>query len=167
MFNKNGSFVRKTFTLYSREEAKKIKEAFWTTFGNYMRPIPGAEGTRVNWINYKTGIRHLFFRMDADQHSAQIRIQIAHPDEGMRALLFDQFREYRSLLHTLLGEEWHWRLDHRDGYGKSHAYIGLECYDWNVFERADWSDLISFFKPRIILLDQFWSDAQDGFDAFK
>lgn len=82
--------------------------------------------------------------MDADQHSAQIRIQIAHPDEGMRALLFDQFREYRSLLHTLLGEEWHWRLDHRDGYGKSHAYIGLECYDWNVFERADWSDLISF-----------------------
>lgn len=85
-----------------------------------------------------------FFRMDADQHSAQIRIQIAHPDEGMRALLFDQFREYRSLLHTLLGEEWHWRLDHRDGYGKSHAYIGLECYDWNVFERADWSDLISF-----------------------
>ena len=153
--------------MYSREEAKKIKESFWTTFGNYMKPIPGADGTKVNWINYKTGIRHLFFRMDANHNSAQIHIQIAHPDKGMRALLFDQFFEYRRLLHNVLGEEWNWRLDHRDGYGKPQASIGLECFDWSVFKREDWSDLISFFKPRIILLDQFWTDVQDGFDVFK
>ncbi|MVZ61511.1 DUF4268 domain-containing protein [Sphingobacterium humi] len=153
--------------MYSREEAKKIKETFWTSFGQYMQPVPGADGGKVNWVNYKTGIRYLYFRMDADNKKASVAIEIAHPDAGIRALLFEQFQQYRMLLENELGEEWIWHAESQDDYGKETARIYVELAGVSVFKQSDWPSLISFFKPRIMALDSFWSDAQYGFELFK
>lgn len=153
--------------LYSREEAKRIRESFWTSFGQYMAPITGAEGDKVTWINYKTGIKHLFFRMEADNKVARISIDMVNPDEGMRELLFDQFKEYRLLLKSELNEEWIWDLLQYDDHGKATAKIYTELNGLSIFKKEDWPDLISFFKPRIIALDAFWSTAKYGFEIFK
>ena len=49
--------------MYSKAEATQLRQAFWTAFGQYMAPVPSAEGETTNWINYKTGFKHLYFRM--------------------------------------------------------------------------------------------------------
>ena len=67
--------------MYSKEQISKLKTQFWTNFGQYMKPVPGASGMPVNWINYKTGIRHIHFKMDADNTKAVIAIEISHPKE--------------------------------------------------------------------------------------
>ncbi|MGN5954448.1 DUF4268 domain-containing protein [Sphingobacterium lactis] len=153
--------------MYSREEAKRIKENFWTSFGQYMSVVPSSDGTKVTWVNYKTGIRYLFFRMEASNKVAQIAIEIANPDEGIRALIFEQFLQYKTILEDELGEEWIWDLDFYDEYGKAKARIFTEIRGVSVFKQEDWPSLISFFKPRIMALDSFWSTAQYGFDIFK
>lgn len=153
--------------MYSKEEAKRIKEKFWTSFGRFLSLTLNDEGIKVNWINYKTGIRHLFFRMDADR-AATIYIEIAHPDPGIRALLFAQFEEYRTLLHQELDEEWVWHEQFVDVYGKQTARIGIELpKKISIFRESDWPELIQFFKPRIIALDRFWNMAKYGFEVFK
>lgn len=153
--------------MYSREEAKRIKESFWTSFGQYLSVIPGADGGKVTWVNYKTGIRFLFFRMDAGNKTAQIAIEIANPDAGIRALIFEQFLQYKTLLEEELGEEWVWDAEYDDEYGKPKARIFMEIPNVSVFRKEDWPALITFFKPRIMALDSFWSTAQYGFDIFK
>ncbi|MGJ1203373.1 DUF4268 domain-containing protein [Sphingobacterium lactis] len=153
--------------MYSREEAKKIKESFWTSFGQYMAPVPSADGEKVTWVNYKTGIRNLYFRMDASNKVAQIGIVIADSDAGIRALIFEQFQEYRTVLHAELGEEWIWDAEYYDEYGKATARIYTEIRGSSIFNQQDWPALISFFKPRIMALDSFWSTAQYGFEMFK
>lgn len=153
--------------MYSREEAKKIKESFWTSFGQYMAPVPSADGEKVTWVNYKTGIRNLYFRMDASNKVAQIGIVIADSDAGIRALIFEQFQEYRTVLHAELGEEWIWDPEYYDEYGKATARIYTEIRGSSIFNQQDWPALISFFKPRIMALDSFWSTAQYGFEMFK
>lgn len=153
--------------MYSREEAKRIKESFWTSFGQYMAPIPSSDGEKVTWVNYKTGIRYLFFRMEASSKTAQIGIEIAHPDEGIRALVFEQFKEFKAVLNAELDEEWIWDDLHFDEYGKATARIYTEVRGLSVFNKEDWPELIQFFKPRIIALDSFWSMAQYGFEIFK
>ena len=132
-----------------------------------MTPIAGADGLKVNWINYKTGIKHLYFRMDAHNKKAHIAIEMAHPDAGIRALLMEQFRQYKAVLEAELGEEWTWDANSFDDYGKETARIYTELPNVSVFRQEDWPALISFFKPRIIALDSFWSDAQYGFELFK
>lgn len=106
--------------------------------------------------------------MEADNKTASIYIEINHPDEGIRELLFAQFQEYRAILHTELEEEWTWDEVFYDADGKKTARIGTELEQGvSVFKEADWPTLIGFFKPRIIALDRFWSNAKYAFDIFK
>ena len=40
----------------------------------------------------------------------------------------------------------------------------IQVTDVSIFNKEDWPQLISFFKQRMIALDQFWSMARYGFD---
>ncbi len=154
--------------MYTREEAKHLKEKFWTSFGQFMTLTLSEEGLKTNWVNYKTGLKHVYFRMDADNKSASIYISITHPDEGIRSLIFEQFREFKGLLSSSLQEEWEWDEVYYDEHQVKTSRIGITMPDKiSIFKQADWPSLISFFKPRIIALDSFWSDAKYTFDLFR
>ena len=153
--------------MYSKDEASQLKQLFWTTFGQYISPQLSAEGLKVNWVNYKTGIKHLYFRMEADKRSASIAIEITHADTGIQELFFEQFKELKILLHSTLNEDWNWELHTSDDSGRTVSRIAKQITGISIFNKNDWPALISFFKPRIIALDEFWSDAKYAFDALK
>ena len=153
--------------MFSREESSRIRQEFWTAFGRYMRPVPSADGNKINWVNYHTGIKDVYFRMEAGSRSAVVSISIEHNDPGIRELYFEQFLEFRDLLHGMLEEEWEWQLHASAGSGRQRSMICKELQHASIFNRDDWPELISFFKPRIITLDAFWSDAKYTFDTLR
>jgi len=153
--------------MYSKDQASQIKQTFWTTFGQYIAPQPSADGLKINWINYKTGIKYVSFRMQAENRLATIAIEISHPDTGIQELYFEQFKELKLVLANALQEDWDWELHDQDDYGKTVSRIFKQLNNVSMFNRDDWPALISFFKPRIIALDEFWTDAKYSFDSLK
>lgn len=153
--------------MYTKEQASQLRQAFWTTFGQYMNPVPDAEGLRVNWLNYNTRVRQVHFRMNADKQRATIGIELSQPDEEIQELFFAQFTALKQLLHETVGEEWTWVLHDQDDTGKLVSRIYTQLEGVNVFDRQHWPALISFFKPRMIALDAFWNDAQYSFDDLR
>ncbi|AIM36559.1 DUF4268 domain-containing protein [Sphingobacterium sp. SG20118] len=153
--------------MYSREEVKQLKESFWTRFGQYMALHTSADGVKINWVNYRTGVKNLRFKMEADKRTAIIAIEWNHQDLSMRKLMWEQFEEYRNILKGILEEDWTWDLEVVDEYGKSVSMIYITMEGKSIFKQEDWPALISFFKPRLIALDEFWCDAQYGFELFK
>ena len=153
--------------MYTREQASQLRQAFWTTFGQYMWPVHSAEGLKPNWINYNTGQKHLNFRMRADKETATIGIELTHPDPGIQEIFFEQFTALKTFFEEQVNEEWQWELHTQDENGKVYSRIYKEIKPVNVFDREDWPALISFFKPRLIALDQFWSDAQYSFESLR
>jgi hypothetical protein len=153
--------------MYKKEEASQVRQAFWKAYGMYMALQFSAEGLKINWINYKTGIKYLNFKMDADKKHAYIRIHLSHPDIEIQQMMMEQFRAVEKLLQLSIGEEWEWRLHETDEQGNIYSFIGISIDDVNIFNQNDWPTLIQFFKPRIIALDAFWSEAQYAFDLFK
>lgn len=153
--------------MFSKAEASQIRQEFWTTLGQYLRPILSADGEKVNWINYKTGIKHVYFRMEAENRVARIAIQVTHYDTGIQELFYEQFLEIKTMLESYLNEEWNWQLHHTDLEGKTISRIYKELPGTSIFNRDDWPKLISFFKPRIIALDEFWSVGKYSFDDLK
>ena len=153
--------------MYTREQASQLRQAFWTSFGQYIAPHPSADGYKINWANYRTGLKHVYFRMQADKIKASIAIEITHPDPDIQELFFEQFQELRNLLHEYVGEEWEWELHTTNSEGRTISRIYKELPGVSVFNQSDWPDLISFFKPRIIALDDFWSGAKYSFDELR
>lgn len=146
--------------MYSRGEASTLRQEFWTAFGKYMGPVPSAEGLKINWINYHTRIRDVHFRMDAGPKSASISITLEHRDPGIRELYFEQFLELKELLHGTLKEEWTWQQHVTLPDGRIISRISQSLPGVSIFNKDQWPDLISFFKPRILLLDSFWENAR-------
>ena len=154
--------------MYTKEEAASIKKEFWTAFGQYMSLHPSAEGIKVNWINYRTGIKDIIFRTDVISRQTYIGIELHHQDEGIRELFFEQFLELRTYLHSIMGEEWIWQESYTNpDNGKTISRIFADRHGFTLFNRDHWPDIISFLKPRLIKLDEFWGDAKYSFDALK
>ena len=153
--------------MYAKDEVTKLKQEFWTTFGQYMALELSNSGLRINWVNYKTGIKHLYFKMEADGKKATIGIEISHPDRSIQELIFEQFKEFKNILTSCLNEEWNWELHTTDEYGKTVTKISTSLFGVSIFKREDWPKLIEFLKPRLIALDNFWTDARDSFDLFS
>ena len=151
----------------SRQQASQLRQEFWTVFGHYMRPVLSAEGERINWINYKTGEKDIYFKMSADNKRAEIAIELHHKDPGIQQLFFEQFRELKNLLRSAVHEEWIWKQQVTDEAGKTISKIYTEETDVSIFRKDDWPVLISFFKLRIIGLDDFWSNVKYSFEALR
>jgi hypothetical protein len=154
-------------TMFTREEASQIREEFWTTFGKYMAPVLSAEGMKINWVNYHTRVKDVYFRMDAGSRSASIFISLEHRDPGIRELYFQQFLELKNMLHTAIGEAWEWQPQVAVLEGKVISRIYKELDGASILNKGHWPDLISFLKPRIIALDSFWTDARYSFESLR
>ncbi len=153
--------------MYSKEEAAQLKSTFWTALGQYMAPILSAEGEKVTWLNYKTGEKGVQFKMWADNKKAAIGIELLQPDAGIQQLYFEQMVQLKAMLNEALDEEWIWLLHVNDEQGRTISRIYTELAGVSIFKKEDWPAMISFFKPRLLALDQFWSSAKYAFEALR
>ena len=150
--------------MYTNQQVSKQRQKFWTIIGQYMKPVPGANGDAVNWLNYKTGIRNIFFRMDADQQKASVAIEIRHTAEADRVRYYHQFASMKNLLETTTGFAWSWQEAATDENNQPVSRIIQVLDNVNVLNEADWPAIIAFIKPRIMALDNFWEMVKDGFE---
>jgi hypothetical protein len=141
--------------MYSQQEISKQKQAFWTAFGKYMQPILSAEEIPVTWVNYKTGIPGLNFRMDADHNHVAIAIVISSSDVARQQAFYNRLTQMKQMLEETLEEkDWTWQAP---------GTVSRQLTGVSILRQEDWPIMISFLKPRIIALDAFWSVGKYGF----
>lgn len=140
---------------------KRLKDEFWTSFGKYMALSHSATGEKQHWLNYKTGVRYLQFRMDADEHHAMIAIELANHDEEARQRLYNLFLADRDLLTQYTNEAWNWENDLNIDGGRTISKIYRELKEVNVYRKTDWPAIISFLKPAMMGLDLFWTEQKE------
>ncbi|QES89718.1 DUF4268 domain-containing protein [Rhizosphaericola mali] len=153
--------------MYSKEENFQFKKDFWTALGQYLKPIPNSEGEEINWINYKTGIRQLNFRMDLDRKNAQIAIEITRNDNSERLAIYEKFESLKTIFNETMQEDWIWQESFSNEHKKIISIIYKKLPDVSINVKENWPTVITFFKERIIKLDEFWNDTKVAFDQFK
>lgn len=149
--------------MYSKQEESFLRKQFWTSFGQYLAPIPSAGGNKINRVNYKTGIRSINFKMDATKDQAYIGIEVSHNSIATQALYFNHFKTLRQDLENAVAEKWVWE-EVVEVNGKNISRISKTLHHINIYRQTDWPQIISFLKTRIISLDHFWNDHKDIFE---
>jgi hypothetical protein len=153
--------------MYTKEEVSRQKQAFWTVFGKYMQPVLSAEGTTVSWLNYKTGIPGIQFKMDADSKQVSISILLWHKDVNLQSQQYNKLLQLKEMLvDAMEGESWKWQEAVIDEWGRTVSSVGKVLTGVNIHRKEDWPAMISFLKQRLIALDGFWSMAKYGFEEF-
>ena len=75
--------------MYSREESKKVRQEFWTSFGkNYPR----------KWLLYNTRIKDLSLKFTFTRRIAEVSIDLDAPDEIMRLYYFEKLQSLQNIL---------------------------------------------------------------------
>lgn len=151
--------------MYSKQEAALLTQEFWTLFGRYIAPLPSADGEKINWVNYKTGLKDTRFVMVADTGFAKVGIVLQQPGIAFQQLYFEKFAALKKQMHKTLGEAWQWQPGITNQHGKLTSEIFTTLENVNVLNRQDWPAIISFLKPRMIALDQFWCEYKYAFEG--
>ncbi|MFV0304093.1 MAG: DUF4268 domain-containing protein [Moheibacter sp.] len=152
--------------MYSKEEAFQIRKKFWISFGQYMKLHKSVNGKTINWLNYKTGIKDLYFKIDVDNKSAKIAIEITQKDKSMQSLIFEQFEVFQPIFELQLGK-WDWLQNIYDGTGKGICRIECQLKNVSIFNEYSWQEIIIFLKDNLLKLDKFWEDVKDSFEVFR
>lgn len=150
--------------MYNKQEASAVRQKFWTQFGQYMSPVPSASGEKVNWVNYKTGIKGISFRSDADNNQAYTAVEISVPDKMLQHRYFDIFRTFKKQFEAVAGKDWEMRAESTGTGGNEMSSIRVELNNINIFRESDRPAIVSFLKQNIIALDAFWSEYKPAFE---
>jgi len=153
--------------MYTKQHASQLRHQFWTRVGQYMAPVPSAEGKKINWINYKTDQKHIDIKLNADQHAAIIGLEISHPLAAEQQKMMQVLQMHRSKLPLVPGSRWEWRLPEKNTYNNKVPGIFASLLPINMFDEADWPTLISFFKTHLLALDVFWSNARYALEMME
>ena len=149
--------------MYDKDTVKNTKTEFYTSFGKFMGNHRSAHGNKVKWVNYNTGIKHLYLRLEADKKSARICIDLQHKDDDIRELFYEQFKALKTVFHEIMKTEWVWVEKHINETGFDQCRIYIEIDEFNIFDKTTWKKAFKFYKNYLLKFDSFWVEFKDLF----
>lgn len=151
--------------MFTREELKSINTSFWTAFGTVMKPHKSVMGNKVNWSNYNTKVKGIYFRFLCDKQSASVCLDFENKDADFKELHLDQFKEvqtaFNSYMPTQLTQE-QILIDNREI-----ARFSSSISNCSLYNKSTWPEVFAFFKMHAIAFDEFWNDFKELFLELK
>ncbi len=142
--------------MFSKEEAKKVREEFWTNFGKeYPR----------KWILYNTRIKEIQLKFTFTSDVAQVSLDIYSPDEIIRAYYYDKMLSLKNILLTDFLPDAEYEEHYTLPEGKVVSRIYVELKNVNVYRKKDWPMVQEFLYDRMELLELFFLEYGDVIDS--
>jgi len=142
--------------MYSKEEAKQIRQQFWTMFGKrYGR----------KWLLYNTKVKDIVLKFSFEDRRAIVSIDIEHDDEIYRSYYFEKLQSLKSILEKEVSSDIIMDTDYVLESGKqiSRAYIMLEGV--KIQKKTQWPDVYEFFYKYMDRLELFFLEYKDFIES--
>ena len=138
--------------MFSREEAKKIRQEFWISFGkNYPR----------KWLLYNTRIKDFSLKFDFDRKSAEVSIEIGTTDEIFRKYYFEKLQSLQTILRNDFLPEASLEEDHELENGKIVSRVSVRKEDVDIHKKEDWSKVQAWLAEKMGVLENFFLEYRD------
>ena len=142
--------------MFSKEEAKKLRQQFWIFFG---KRFPR------KWILYNTKIREINLKFSFDTKEAFVSFDIETGDELIRQYYFERFESLKNIMKTDISEELIFDPNYFLSNGKEISRIYMVLDNVNIHKQTDWPEVFGFFNENMSKFEAFWLEYADFITA--
>ena len=138
--------------MYSKAEAKKLREDFWISFGKSFSR---------KWTLYNTKIKDFSFKFSFDTRKARVLLAVEDPDEATRSLYYNKLLSLKTILQEqylsdVVFEE-HFLLNN----GKEISCVYVELPNVTIHNKATWQQTMEFLYQSMSQFEAFWEEYKD------
>ncbi|WP_121665616.1 DUF4268 domain-containing protein [Mesonia aquimarina] len=133
--------------MFSREESKKIRKEFWTSFGKQ---------SPKKWILYDTKIKEINLKFHFDTKKASVGIIIDTEDELIKEYYFEKFESLKNLLLSEVDKDFILDPNFETESGKIIGNIYLPKENVSIHNKKTWPEVFEFFNTKMLSLEQFF-----------
>ena len=138
--------------MYSKAEAKKLREDFWISFG---KSFPR------KWTLYDTKIKDFSFKFSFDTRKARVLLAVEDSDEATRSLYYNKLLS----LKTILQEEYLPNAVFEESFllenGKEISCVYVELQGGTIHNKATWQQTMEFLYKSMSQFEAFWEEYKD------
>ncbi|MGB5981951.1 MAG: DUF4268 domain-containing protein [Nonlabens sp.] len=138
--------------MFSREEAKQVRQDFWTMFGKrYDR----------KWILYNTGIKDFNFKFSFEDRRAMVSIDLVHEDSFYQEYYFEKLESFKSLMQNEISQDLIFDPNYVLPSGKEIARIYLDLEGVKITKKTDWPQVYEFFFTYMDRFEKFYQEYRE------
>ncbi|GAA4327109.1 hypothetical protein GCM10023115_56980 [Pontixanthobacter gangjinensis] len=138
--------------MFSKEESKKLRQEFWTSFG---KEFPH------KWLLYNTKMKEIQLKFTFSRKVAQVSLDIDDEDELIRAYYFEKMLSLQNVLKAEYLPEAIFDESYELPEGKIISRVYIEMPGVSVHNKKDWPGVKSFLAEDMLKLEEFFKDFQD------
>jgi len=147
--------------MFSKEEAKKLRQDFWITFGKRTALLPTDDGRKKKWILFKTGIPDVSFKFESERKFARVCIDIECKDVVKRIQYWEKFEGLKSILEEAVQDELIWDDVFVLENGKEISRIYCQLDGVSLYNQKKWPEIYDFFVANMLGIEQVFKDFED------
>lgn len=138
--------------MFSREESKKIRQEFWTSFG---KEYPH------KWILYNTKAKELQLKFTFERKYAQVSLDIYSEDDLIREYYYEKMESLKNVLESDYLPAVIYAKDYELPEGKIISRIYSQLDQVSIYNKNDWPQVKEFLYRKMILLEDFFNGFSD------
>ncbi len=148
-------------SMFSKEEAKKLREEFWDSFKQLSAGRRARKGLPGNWMLSQTGMKALNLRFHVDREVAQVGIDLETKNMDKRIELYEKLESLKKLLEEAMESQLIWELEYIRENGKSVSRIYLQLEGVDIYNRETWARAHQFMYENMTKLEAFFREYRD------
>lgn len=138
--------------MFSKEEAKKLRQEFWTSFG---KEYPH------KWLLYNTGLKEIQLKFTFERKYAQVSLDIISEDALITEYYFEKLESLKAILESDYLPEIIFDSEYELPEGKIVARIYVHKDHVSIYNKKDWPRVKEFLYQKMIHLEDFFKDFSD------
>ena len=138
--------------MFSKEEAKQVRQDFWTFFGKrYHR----------KWTLYDTKLKDINLKFSMENNQAIVSLDIEHDDDIFRHYYFEKFESFKSVMKDEISPDLVFEREHILESGKVISRIYVLMDNVKITRKTDWQAVYEFFHENMDKLETFFWEYKD------
>lgn len=138
--------------MFSKEEAKHLRQEFWTEFGKtYPR----------KWLLYRTKIKELSLKFTFNNELAQVSIDIDADDQLIQDYYYEKIWSLEKILKTEYLPKIILNPNYEVNHGKFIAKAYVQLDNVCVYNKKTWPETFEFLSSQMEQLEFFFYEYED------